>query len=61
MAATFAALTWYQARAIDERGYWVFFRQGVIPVPAITLTSLGTLVGLVLFLSAFFSKDSTKR
>ena len=55
MIAIFGFLTWLQIERIEKESYWVIFRIWFIPIPAILLTGLGILGGVVLFFQGISS------
>ncbi len=56
MMLIFGFLTWLQIERIAKESYWIIFRVWFIPIPAVLLTGLGTLVGGVLLFQGFASK-----
>lgn len=45
--ALFGGLTWWQISLVDRGTAWVVFRLWMIPIPAIVLTALGSLAGMI--------------
>ena len=59
LIALFGFLTWLQIVRINKDSYWVIYRLWFIPIPAILLSGIGTVGGVVLFfqgISASLSK-----
>jgi hypothetical protein len=56
--AIFGFLSWLQIKRINEESYWIIFRIWFIPIPAMLLTGIGTLVGIVLFFQGIFSSPT---
>lgn len=55
MIAIFGFLSWLQIERINKESYWIIFRIWFIPIPAMLLTGIGTVAGVVLFFQGVFT------
>lgn len=58
MIVIFGFLTWLQIERINKDSYWVIFRLWFIPIPAILLSGIGAVGGIVLFFQGIFASLS---